>query len=1205
MYLLQLHALLSKVLFMLNKFYCLVFVLLPLLCVQGQSVNPKYNSLLWEISKPGQKTSYLYGTMHVSRKLAFNLSDTFYIALKNIDVVALELDPENWMLEMSKSGDFLDKDPRYKSNTQNIYSSFEMQEIEQEAYEYVLSKGHNFANALLYRNSDESDFEENTYLDMFICQAAHKWQKKLVGLEDYQFVEACQYYGEQKKPGSKSRGGMYSTRQEIEKAYRKGDLSALDSINTILFDGTYYREYMLDKRNVIMAQRMDSIMKSGSSLFTGVGAAHLPGDMGVIELLRRNGYTVRAINSKASDFSTLQREKLEKTYVTIPYKLVQSPDSAFELMLPKELYVISNKKNVTEYFYPEMKNGTYYSITKINTYSNLFNKTIEEQTKIFEDILYEYVPGKILNKQIDKQKDKTIITIMNETRKGDIQRYKIFILPSEVIIGKMAGTGEFAKGKDGDLFIQKFQLLDRQANAPIHLPQLSIDMGNGRISETFSLTPLTFQSTSKMDVTSADSYNFLLSTTYFDFNYIEEDTFELDYIISRFATSIEAVVTSKTFYTVNQRPSLSAQLKGKNNLLVTVQVYIEGPRYYLLGSTNSSKEELNRRMQTLKINYPKIEKPVILSDTAMFFTTMSSIEIAQMNGQKYSVEPDINKSTTQEYSGNIIESIYHSDVYGLEKIEIFYKQYNPYTSFKDLDKYWEDAIKRIENHQLVVYSKEINNDKLYPTLLVEIRDTNSMRNIYWKYLMVDASIYCLSYNSDTILGMTPFAKTYFDHFTPTKSLSSRDLFTPQLGQFYHDLLKGDSLQSIGAYKSIDRIEFKSKDLDSLKYLISQENSYPTYIKKYKVKYELIEAIGTIKGEESINYLKSLYLNNSDSMVMQSRILTSLARNKSQESYKTLKQLLFLEQPYLDYNDISGIFRNFYDSLELSAQMFPELLALTRYSSYRTHIYKLMAVLWEKNLIKKSVLSKHKQYLILDANEEVKGKLSTNRYSSSSSKAFYDYDYKSKSSNYDNIENYMILLSPFRKESGVKVIYDRISRISEPMYQMRYSIMRIKLNMPVQDSIYHYYASQTAYRSSFYRGLTAVGKASKFDSTYLQVDSMAKALLYNGLVKTLQSDSIIFIGKKYAELRGSKKGYVYFYKRYNADNRKWYLDYIGLMPEEGQPIDMFPMSTSKNTVLKSNSEKDINKNIESTMNSFQMYKRDRARSRYSYYDDYEF
>ena len=47
-------------------------------------------------------------------------------------------------------------------------------------------------------------------------------------------------------------------------------------------------------RNEIQANSIDSILKR-SSLFVGVGAAHLPGNRGVIELLRRKGYKLRPI----------------------------------------------------------------------------------------------------------------------------------------------------------------------------------------------------------------------------------------------------------------------------------------------------------------------------------------------------------------------------------------------------------------------------------------------------------------------------------------------------------------------------------------------------------------------------------------------------------------------------------------------------------------------------------------------------------------------------------------------------------------------------------------------------------------------------------------------------------------------------------------------------------------------------------------------
>src|SRR5688572_11814677 len=63
----------------------------------------KYPSLLWEITKPGmKKPSYLFGTMHVSSKMVFHLSDSFYIGLKNADVVALETDMGTWQDDFSK-----------------------------------------------------------------------------------------------------------------------------------------------------------------------------------------------------------------------------------------------------------------------------------------------------------------------------------------------------------------------------------------------------------------------------------------------------------------------------------------------------------------------------------------------------------------------------------------------------------------------------------------------------------------------------------------------------------------------------------------------------------------------------------------------------------------------------------------------------------------------------------------------------------------------------------------------------------------------------------------------------------------------------------------------------------------------------------------------------------------------------------------------
>ena len=47
------------------------------------------------------------------------------------------------------------------------------------------------------------------------------------------------------------------------------------------------------------------------------------------------------------------------------------------------------------------------------------------------------IPASNLKKEITKADGYSLITILNQTRKGDHQRYKIYIYPSEIIIAKI------------------------------------------------------------------------------------------------------------------------------------------------------------------------------------------------------------------------------------------------------------------------------------------------------------------------------------------------------------------------------------------------------------------------------------------------------------------------------------------------------------------------------------------------------------------------------------------------------------------------------------------------------------------------------------------------------------------------------------------------------------------------------------------------
>ena len=82
--------------------------------------------------------------------------------------------------------------------------------------------------------------------------------------------------------------------QKLITAYKNQDLPALYSLLTTTKDLSEDMGVFLDDRNKKWIPRMADKMKS-CSVFFAVGAGHLYGQMGVINLLRKEGYTVEPL----------------------------------------------------------------------------------------------------------------------------------------------------------------------------------------------------------------------------------------------------------------------------------------------------------------------------------------------------------------------------------------------------------------------------------------------------------------------------------------------------------------------------------------------------------------------------------------------------------------------------------------------------------------------------------------------------------------------------------------------------------------------------------------------------------------------------------------------------------------------------------------------------------------------------------------------
>src|SRR5690242_18834644 len=140
-----------------------------------------------------------------------------------------------------------------------------------------------------------------TFLDIYLFDIARREGKWTGGVEDAADQENLEQVSESDIEEFASGGSEEEMNDEIDEeadymihAYVANDLNMIDSISNL--EDSAYEDKMLFKRNIKMARRMDSLGRIRSMVFA-VGAAHWPGERGLISLLKERGFTVTPVFS--------------------------------------------------------------------------------------------------------------------------------------------------------------------------------------------------------------------------------------------------------------------------------------------------------------------------------------------------------------------------------------------------------------------------------------------------------------------------------------------------------------------------------------------------------------------------------------------------------------------------------------------------------------------------------------------------------------------------------------------------------------------------------------------------------------------------------------------------------------------------------------------------------------------------------------------
>ena len=1165
--------------------FFLVFVFLS--HAQGPKLKDrKYPSLLWEITGNGmKKPSYLFGTMHVSSKMVFNLSDSFYTAIRSADVVALETNPESWqedMFNFNFNNDFSNSSNPWLQGLHHAPEDYlTINTLKFSKYEKLieiaLASNPAAINNLLYRtySEQETDFEEDTYLDLYIYQAGKKWGKKVFGVEKYAesmklameaYVDAMKDKNKKEKNYDVDEDFSYSKLQE---AYRTGNLDLLDTINRINSFSTAFDEKFLYRRNEIQAASIDSILKNKMSLFVGVGAAHLPGQRGVIEILRGEGYKLRPI--KMGERSSRYKDEIEKINVPVNFTKQTSEDGFYKVEIPGKLYRFSNSFNGFDQLqYADMANGSYYVVTRIQTNASAWGDNNNQVFKKVDSLLYENIPGKILSKQTITKNGYKGFDIVNKTRRGDFQRYNIFITPFEVLFFKVSGNGEYVKANNGaDKFFNSIELKE-------YAPQWKkVTPAFGGFEVQMPHEPYVIRNKNwqflATDKTTGVDYE-VIRTDIHNYDFAEEDSFDLSLMEESFTASDffdKQLSRKQTIY--KGYPSLDAKYQYKDGSVALVKYLIQGPHYYtIMSHAKREHPSMTQFLNSFEVTPFIYKEPKLQTDTSLYFTVTTPYYPARKNSIEMPVGFGNIYSGISDGDGIADKAVYKdkliaNDSTG-EKIHItFYKA--PRYEYRDSTKVDESEIPG-EKDWILKRNKitELPNGmKVTETIAT---DSNSSRAIWTKIFNRNGVIFTIETQTDTLSSPSTFLSYFFNSFQPSDTVKGNDSSKRSADIFFTDFYSTDTSARKLAIKSISAIDFDSTDLLQIKKALYSLNWKE---KNYLIaKKDFIDQLSTIPSKEASVYLKEIYYAAGDTVDIQYSVLGSLLGQQTKHSFAVFRDIVLNDPPVLNLNsnsdkddyDEESFLEGLHDSLQLTASIARDILPLINIDDYKYPVLELMSSLVDSNLVLYKDLEPYATKFLLEAKQALKKQLiiEKNRAiekaqkkineEASDGQSTVDVSYNRYTRDFGNetLSLYATLLFPLSgKNPAVLQLLEQLLASNDKQLKYKTTMLFIRNERPVADSILNFFAADKDYRYDLYDDLNDLKKPKLFPKRYNNQLDLAISKLYNSSEYN-KPDTVAYLAQKPLKWQ-NKEGVIYFFKYKRKKDDGWKIATVGLLQKD--------------------------------------------------------
>ncbi len=265
-------------------------------------------SCLWKVTL-GNGTLYLQGSVHVLKADSYPLAPAIELAYSNSTALVLEVDmkemtsPETQQLIMEKAmlpgtntlQQVLDKETYQKLGTACTQAGLPIAALAKFKPWYATI-------ALTLAQLQKMGFDSQYGLDPYFFDRATADGKRIIGLESVGFQIDLFDRLAKENPNdfvTRALADLAAMEEEVasmEKAWETGDIDTLGTLISKGFEGypEFHKTFVLD-RNKCWLKTLGGLLETPGIHMVVVGAGHLSGEEGLLELLHQEGYALEQL----------------------------------------------------------------------------------------------------------------------------------------------------------------------------------------------------------------------------------------------------------------------------------------------------------------------------------------------------------------------------------------------------------------------------------------------------------------------------------------------------------------------------------------------------------------------------------------------------------------------------------------------------------------------------------------------------------------------------------------------------------------------------------------------------------------------------------------------------------------------------------------------------------------------------------------------